>query len=106
MCIRDRLRSNDFTLDDFLEQMEQVKSMGSMQDILGMMPGVDASKLGSMEIDEKQVARTEAIIRSMTPQERRRPDILNASRRQRIAKGSGVTVQELSLIHICAGRDH
>lgn len=91
-----KLRKDEFTLDDFLSQLEQVKGMGSMQDILGMMPGVDASKLGAMEIDEKQLARTEAIIKSMTLQERRKPDILNASRRKRIARGSGVSIQDVN----------
>ena len=91
-----KLRSNDFTLDDFLEQMQQVKSMGSMQDILSMMPGMSASKLGDVEIDEKQTERMLAIIRSMTPQERKKPDTLNASRRRRIAAGSGNSVQEVN----------
>lgn len=67
-----------------------------MQDIMGMIPGMDASKLANMEIDEKQLARTQAIIKSMTPKERRRPDILNASRRRRIARGSGTTIQEVN----------
>ncbi|MEL7609820.1 MAG: signal recognition particle protein [Bacillota bacterium] len=91
-----KLRKDEFTLDDFLSQLEQVKGMGSMQDILGMLPGVDTSKLGAMQVDEKQLARTEAIIKSMTPQERRKPDILNASRRKRIARGSGVTIQDVN----------
>ncbi len=91
-----KLRKDEFTLEDYLDQFEQMKDMGSMQDILGMIPGMDASKLGSMEIDEKQVARMQAIIRAMTPQERRRPDILNASRRKRIARGSGTSIQEVN----------
>ena len=82
-----RLRNDEF---------EQMKGMGSMQDIMGMIPGMDASKLANMEIDEKQLARTQAIIKSMTPKERRRPDILNASRRRRIARGSGTTIQEVN----------
>ncbi len=91
-----KLRNDEFTLEDYLDQFEQMKSMGSMQDILGMLPGMDASKLGDVEIDEKQMARMQAIIRSMTPRERRRPDILNASRRKRIARGSGATIQEVN----------
>lgn len=91
-----KLRNDEFTLEDFLDQFEQMKSMGSMQDIMGMIPGMDASKLGNIEIDEKQVARTQAIIKSMTPKERRKPDILNASRRRRIARGSGTTIQEVN----------
>ena len=91
-----KLRKDEFTLEDYLDQFEQMKNMGSMQDILGMIPGMDASKLGNVEIDEKQMARTQAIIRAMTPQERRRPDILNASRRKRIARGSGTSIQEVN----------
>ena len=91
-----KLRKAEFTLEDYLDQFEQMKNMGSMQDILGMIPGMDASKLGNVEIDEKQMARTQAIIRAMTPQERRRPDILNASRRKRIARGSGTSIQEVN----------
>ena len=91
-----KLRNDEFTLEDYLDQFEQMKSMGSMQDILGMLPGMDASKLGDVEIDEKQMARMQAIIRSMTPRERRKPDILNASRRKRIARGSGTTIQEVN----------
>lgn len=94
--LESKLRSDDFTLDDYLEQMEQMKNMGSIQDILGMLPGMNASKLGNVEIDEKQMARTQAIIRSMTAQERRKPDILNASRRKRIARGSGTSIQEVN----------
>ena len=91
-----KLRKDEFTLEDYLDQFEQMKNMGSMQDILGMIPGMDASKLGNVEIDEKQMARTQAIIRAMTPQERRRPDILNASRRKRIARGSGTSIPEVN----------
>ncbi len=91
-----KLRKDEFTLEDYLDQFEQMKNMGSMQDILGMIPGMDASKLGNVEIDEKQMARMQAIIRAMTPQERRRPDILNASRRKRIARGSGTSIQEVN----------
>ncbi|HWR18926.1 MAG TPA: signal recognition particle protein [Clostridia bacterium] len=91
-----KLRNDDFTLEDFADQFEQMKSMGSMQDMLAMMPGVDASKIGNIEIDEKQTGRMIAIIRSMTPRERRRPELLNASRKKRIAKGSGTTIQEVN----------
>ncbi|MEA5058664.1 MAG: signal recognition particle protein [Clostridia bacterium] len=91
-----KLRSNEFTLEDFMEQMEQVKSMGSMEDLLAMMPGMGGAKLGNMEIDEKQTERTLAIVRSMTQEERRKPDMLNASRRRRIAAGSGNTVQDVN----------
>jgi len=91
-----KLRNDEFTLEDFADQFEQMKNMGSMQDMLAMMPGVDASKIGNMEIDEKQTGRMIAIIRSMTPRERRKPELLNASRKKRIAKGSGTTIQEVN----------
>ncbi len=91
-----KLRNDEFTLEDFADQFEQMKNMGSMQDMLAMMPGVDASKLGGMEIDERQTGRMIAIIRSMTPKERRKPELLNASRKKRVAKGSGVTIQEVN----------
>ncbi len=94
--LESKMRKAEFTLEDFLDQFQQMKSMGSMQDILGMIPGMDAAKLGNVEIDEKQTARMEAIIRSMTPQERRKPDVINASRRKRIARGSGTTIQEVN----------
>ncbi len=94
--LTNKLRSNDFTLEDFMAQMEQMKTMGSMQDILAMMPGAAASKLGNVELDEKQTERTLAIIRSMTAKERRKPELINASRRRRIAAGSGNAVQDVN----------
>ncbi len=90
-----KMRTESFTLEDFLDQMEQMKDMGSMEEILAMVPGM-SGKLGNIQIDEKQMARTKAIILSMTPQERRDPDVLNASRRRRIAKGCGLTVQDVN----------
>ena len=91
-----KIKNDKFTLEDFLEQFQQVKKLGSMEEILGMMPGVDASKLKDAKIDQKATARVEAIIRSMTPRERRNPELLNASRKKRIAAGSGTTVQEIN----------
>ncbi len=85
----------DLDLEDYLEQMQQMKKMGSLQSVLGMLPGI-GSKLKNVEIDEKAMKKPEAIIRSMTPKERRHPDILNASRRKRIAAGAGVTVQDVN----------
>jgi signal recognition particle subunit SRP54 len=90
----DKLRKADFNLEDFLSQMQQVKKLGSMESILGMMPGMNGVKLDGDA--EKSMARTEAIIRSMTVQERRKPDILNGNRRLRIARGSGVRVVEVN----------
>lgn len=87
----------DLNLEDFLEQMQQMKKMGPLSNILGMLPGV-GSKLKDVEIDENAFKKTEAIVRSMTPQERRHPDILNASRRKRIAAGAGVTVQDVNAL--------
>ncbi len=90
----EKLRKADFNLDDFLSQMRQIKKMGSMESILGMMPGMNGVKLSGNE--EKQMARTEAIILSMTPQERRKPELLNGSRRLRIANGAGVKIIEVN----------
>ena len=90
------MRDQSFTLDDYLEQFEQIKSMGSMEQLLGMMPGVNTSALKDAQIDEKALARTEAIIKSMTPRERAKPDILNSSRKRRIAAGSGTSVEEVN----------
>lgn len=89
-----KVRTASFDLNDYLEQMDQMQSMGSMEDILKMIPG--ASKLGNVQIDEKAVARTKAIVQSMTKEERSNPDLLNASRRKRIARGSGTSVQEVN----------
>lgn len=91
-----KMQQNRFTLDDFLEQMQQMKNMGSMQDMLAMLPGANAGALGNMQVDEKAMARTEAIILSMTKKERADPDVLNAGRRKRIAAGSGVSIQEVN----------
>lgn len=87
----------DLNLEDFLEQMQQMKKMGPLSNILGMLPGV-GSKLKDVEIDENAFKKPEAIVRSMTPQERSHPDILNASRRKRIAAGAGVTVQDVNAL--------
>jgi signal recognition particle subunit SRP54 len=86
----------DFDLEDFLEQMMQIKKMGSLTSILGMLPGMGQMKDALAQVDDKDLDRIAAIIRSMTPQERRTPKMLNGSRRLRIAKGSGVTVTEVN----------
>ena len=91
-----KIREQSFTLDDYLDQFAQSKNMGSMEQLLGMMPGVNASALKDAKIDEKAVARTEAIIKSMTPRERAKPDILNYSRRKRIAEGSGTSIEDVN----------
>ena len=96
-----KVRTNSFTLEDYLDQMRQISKMGSITDVLKMIPGL-GSKLKDVEIDEDKVAKAqkknEAIILSMTRMERRNPDILNASRKRRIAAGSGATVQEVNLL--------
>ena len=91
-----KIRESTFTLDDYLEQFAQLKNMGSLEQIMGMMPGMKAGALKDAKIDEKALARTEAIIKSMTKRERQKPDILNASRKKRIAAGSGTTVEEVN----------
>lgn len=91
----DRLRQNKFTLADYLEQMKQLKGMGSMEDIAGML-GMNAKSLKGAKVDEKAMARTEAIILSMTPKERENPGILGNSRKKRIAAGSGTTVMDVN----------
>jgi signal recognition particle subunit SRP54 len=91
-----KLARNEFTLDDFLKQMEQLKKLGSMKKLLGMLPGVGEIKQQLNEIDDKDVDRIAAIIKSMTPGERDDVKIINGSRRQRIARGSGTTVQEVN----------
>ncbi len=93
--LEEKLRRAEFTLDDFRDQLRQLKKMGSLDDILGMIPGV-APEVRSQAVDERKLARVEAIINSMTAQERRRPDVLNGRRRKRVARGSGTTVQEVN----------
>jgi len=91
-----KLRENSLDLEDFLNQMQQIKKMGSIKDILGMMPGVNQSALAGAEVDEKAMVHMEAIIQSMTREERKKPEILNGSRKRRIAAGSGRTIQEVN----------
>ena len=91
-----KLRESTFTLDDYLDQFAQIKNMGSLEQIMGMMPGMKAGAMKDAKIDEKAIARTEAIIKSMTKREREKPDILNASRKKRIAAGSGTSVEEVN----------
>ena len=92
----EKLMKNRLTLTDYLEQLQSLKTMGSMEDILGMVPGLDAKALKGATIDEKAMSRTEAIILSMTPKERANPSMLNASRKKRIAAGSGTSVVEIN----------
>jgi signal recognition particle subunit SRP54 len=90
-----KIRKQQFTLDDFLDQMKQVRNMGPLQNLLRLMPGV-GQQLGSLQVNERELDRLEAIILSMTPAERANPSIIDGSRRRRIARGSGTTVQAVS----------
>lgn len=92
----ERLRQNRFTLTDYYDQLQQIKGMGSLQDIAGMIPGMDAKALSGANVDEKAMGRIEAIIQSMTPGERDNPAILNSSRKKRIAAGAGTSVVEIN----------
>ncbi len=91
-----KLRRAEFTLEDFYDQIQQVKKMGPLSQVLGMIPGMGSKVLKGIEIDDRALIRIEAIINSMTPEERRRPQIINGSRRLRIARGSGTSVQEVN----------
>ncbi len=91
-----KIRESSFTLDDYLDQFSQLKNMGSLEQLMGMMPGMKPGALKDAKVDEKALARMEAIIKSMTRYERERPEVLNASRKKRIAAGSGTTVEEVN----------
>ena len=95
-ALEKKIRESTFTLDDYLDQFAQLKKMGNLESIMGMIPGVNKSALKDAKIDEGQIARTEAIIRSMTKKEREKPEIINASRKVRIAKGSGTAVEDVN----------
>ena len=94
--LAEKIASEQFTLQDFLEQMQQLRKLGNMKSIMSMLPGAGQMKQNLENFDEKQIDRTEAIIRSMTPLEREQPRVLNGSRRMRIAKGSGTTVTDVN----------
>lgn len=94
--LEEKLRKETFTLDDYLEQFGQIKNMGSLDQIAGMIPGVNSKQLKDAKIDEKMIVHQEAIIRSMTPKERAKPDIITSSRKKRIAAGSGTSVEEIN----------
>ncbi|MGO9490352.1 MAG: signal recognition particle protein [Solirubrobacteraceae bacterium] len=91
-----KLRRNDFGLDDFLDQLKMVRKMGPLTSVLGMIPGLAGHQLQNMKVDERELDRIQAIILSMTDRERRRPEIINGSRRLRIARGSGTNVQQVN----------
>ncbi|WP_096199334.1 signal recognition particle protein [Bacillus sp. FJAT-45350] len=92
-----KMRTMDFTFEDFLEQLEQVRNMGPLDELLGMMPGMNKMKgMKNLQVDDKQINRVEAIVRSMTKAEKQDPSLMNASRRRRIAKGSGTSIQDVN----------
>jgi signal recognition particle subunit SRP54 len=94
-----KIRQNDFTLEDFRDQLITVKKMGPLEQIIGMLPGMGSLKeltANREQVDEKQLARVEAMINSMTPRERRNHALINGSRRKRIAKGSGTSVEDVN----------
>jgi signal recognition particle subunit SRP54 len=92
-----KLRKSEFTLEDFRDQMVQIRKMGSLSDLIKMIPGISNIKhLKNLEVDEKELITIEAIINSMTPQERRYHTLIKGSRRKRIAKGSGTSVQDIN----------
>jgi len=95
--LEEKIRANDFTLEDFRDQLKTIKKMGPLEQIMGMLPGMGNLKaLAENKPDDKQIARVEAIINSMTPEERRKQHIINGSRRKRIAKGSGTSVEDVN----------
>jgi signal recognition particle subunit SRP54 len=95
--LEQKMRTASFTFDDFLEQLGQVCNMGPLDELLKMMPGANKIKgLNNLQIDDKQISHVEAIIKSMTKEEKSQPEIINASRRKRIAKGSGTSVPEVN----------
>jgi len=96
MKVAEKFATDTFTLEDFLSQMQQLKNMGSIKGMLGMLPGAKGMREQLDNFDEWEITRTEAIIYSMTPTERRQPKLLNGSRRLRIAKGSGMTVTDVN----------
>ncbi len=91
-----KIKSQQFTLDDFLEQIDQMKNLGPLDELLGMIPGVNSKVLKNLDVNEKDIIKIQAIIQSMTPQERNDPSIIDSKRRKRIANGSGTTVQDVN----------
>jgi signal recognition particle subunit SRP54 len=91
-----KLRRNEFGLDDFLDQLRTIRRMGPLTSLLGMIPGLGGAELKDLKVDERELDRIQAIILSMTPEERHRPELIKGSRRLRIARGSGTNVQHVS----------
>ena len=95
-ALEEKIRKQTFTLDDYLAQMAQLRKMGNLDQLMGMIPGMNRGAMKDVKIDEKELARTEAIVRSMTMKERTYPEIINASRKKRIAAGSGTSVEDVN----------
>jgi signal recognition particle subunit SRP54 len=91
-----KLRRNEFSLDDFLDQLKTVRKMGPLTNVLGMIPGFAGAQLKGLKVDERELDRIQAIILSMTAEERSRPELIKGSRRLRIARGSGTNVQQVN----------
>jgi signal recognition particle subunit SRP54 len=96
--LQEKLFKQKFNLEDFAEQLRRVRGMGPMDQLLSMIPGMNAAQMGDVSVDEKELDRVEAVINSMTPRERRDPDVLNASRKRRVAKGAGLEVQDVNIV--------
>ena len=96
--LEEKIRSQSYSFNDYLEQLEQMKNMGPLEDLLSMIPGVNKNMLKGINIDEKDIARVEAIIRSMTHEEREKPEIIDVSRKKRIAEGSGVSQAKVNTL--------
>jgi signal recognition particle subunit SRP54 len=96
LALERKMRRNEFDLDDFLQQMKTIRRMGPLTSLLGMIPGLGGAQLRGMKVDERELDRIQAIILSMTPEERRRPELIKGSRRLRIARGSGTNVQQVN----------
>ena len=90
------MRTSQFNFDDFLDQLDQMKNMGPLDELLGMIPGMNSKALKGLNVDNNELTRIEAIIKSMTKKERDNPDLIDSSRRKRIAAGSGTNVQEVN----------
>ncbi len=97
-ALEQKMRQQTFTLDDYLDQLTQLKKMGNLEQLMGMLPGMRAGAMKDVKIDESMLAHTEAIIHSMTRREREKPEIINASRKKRIAAGSGTSVEEVNKV--------
>lgn len=94
--LEEKFRENNFDFNDFLDSMEQMKNMGPLEDVIKMIPGMNVPKNAELNVDEKQIGRTEALILSMTPKERENPDLINPSRKRRIAAGAGMKVEDVN----------